>query len=118
MIGLESSPHASPLFSADSDFDDQQRSKDEIDPSLSSYETLLLQLFDRIKDALLIDKAAKESHEKLGLKKKGELLRKENRTYIPDALQLKMDLLHWHHDVPWCAHLRIKNTEQIIKRLF
>ena len=49
MIGLESRPHASPQLSADSD--DKQRSKNEIDPSLSSYETLSLQLFDRIKDA-------------------------------------------------------------------
>ena len=117
-ISSDSLPPISHRFVVDSDSDDQEGSKDESDPSLSSYETLLLQLFDRIKEALLTDKVAKESREKLGLTQKGDLLWKENCIYIPDDLQLKMDLLYWHHDVPWCAHLGIKNTIQLIKRQF
>ena len=59
-----------------------------------------------------------DSSEKLGLEKKLDLVWKEKCVYLPDNLQLKMNLLYWHHDVPWCAHLGIKNTEHLIKRQF
>ena len=118
MVGSDSLPQASHQFEVNSDSDDQKGSEDELDPSLSSYETLLLQLFDRIQKALLTDKVAIGSYEELGLKKKGDLLWKENCIYIPDDMQLRTDLLYWHHDVPWCAHLGIKNTVQLIKKQF
>jgi hypothetical protein len=89
----------------------------ESDPSLSSYESLLIQLFSRIKNGLQIDPSIQDrvSREKLGLTQRGQLWWKDNLLCIPPDEQLKRDILYWHHDVPWCAHMGIQKTLELVK---
>ena len=90
------------------------------DPSLSTFETLLIHLFSRIKEHLPTDVVAQDvkSREKLGLTFSHDLLWKKDKLYIPNNLQLKRDILYWHHDVPWCGHLGIQKTLELVKRQF
>ena len=90
------------------------------DPSLSSYETLLVNLLSRIKTSYMTDSIAQDTvrRERLGLTQSNELLWKNNLLYIPEDIQLKHDIIYWHHDVPWCAHLGIAKTLEMVKRQF
>ena len=90
------------------------------DPSLSSYDVLLIQLLSRVKTGYMTDSIAQDaiSRKKLGLTQHNELLWKGHLLYIPEDIQLKHDILYWHHDVPWCAHLGIAKTLELVKRQF
>ena len=92
----------------------------EIDPSFSSYESLVLQLLSRIQKGLESDPSilCRVSRDKLGLTQRGQLWWKENKLYIPPDVQLRKDILYWHHDVPWCAHMGIHKTLELVKRQF
>ena len=90
------------------------------DQSLSTFETLLIQLFSRVQELLCTDAIAQDVkiRESLGLTFSHNLLWKGDLLYIPDDIQLKRDLLYWHHDVPWCGHLGIQKTLELVKRQF
>jgi hypothetical protein len=92
----------------------------ETDHLLSNYDRLITQLFDRIQDGLLTDPETKTSEQRShwGLTESNGLLWRQHRLYIPDKDSLRSDLLYWHHDVPWCAHLGIAKTVDMVKRQF
>ena len=94
----------------------------EADPSLSSYETLAESLFARIREGTLHDASAltDEQKDKYGLKgsPEGDLLWKGNLLYVPGYMKLRNDILYWHHDVPWCGHLGIQKTLNLVQRQF
>ena len=92
----------------------------EPDPSLTSYEQLLIQLFSRIQKGLQTDQVIQDRvrREELGLTQRGQLWWKGNLLYIPPDEQLRQDVLYWHHDVPWCAHMGIHKTLEMVKRQF
>ena len=64
----------------------------------------------------------KEQRDKLRLIERDGLLwidiKGIRRLYIPDVEQLREDILYWHHDVPWCAHLGVGKTLELVKRQF
>ena len=91
------------------------------DPSLSSYERLISDLLKRMRIACQTDTAtqSQQQRNKLGLTEVRGLLWKLNKLYVPRAnVSLVQDILYWHHDVPWCAHLGIKKTVDMVKRQF
>ena len=90
------------------------------DPSLSTFETLLIHLFSRNQEYLPTDAIAQDikSREKWGLTFSHNLLWKGDKLYIPNNLQLKRDILYWHHDVLWCGHLGIQKTLELVKESF
>ena len=92
----------------------------DLDPSLSNYEVLCEQLFERIKKLLVLDEATNspEKRENMHLHMHNELLWKGNLLYIPVDSDLRNDLLYWHHDVPWCGHLGVEKTVNLIRRAF
>jgi hypothetical protein len=94
----------------------------ESDPSLSAYELLVERLFDRVKAGLLSDTSiqTKEQREKLRLREGvGGLLWRDNLLFIPGVdKELRHDILYWHHDVPWCGHLGVQKTLELVQRQF
>lgn len=92
----------------------------EIDPSLSAYERLFENLVQRIKRAMLTDADVSSAQKRAGLKlvDRHGLLWRGNQLYVPADTQLRLDILYWHHDVPWCAHLGVVKTLELVKRQF
>jgi hypothetical protein len=95
------------------------------DQSFSTYETLLENLFTRVRRGLAYDKDIKSEQQlkSLHLTWRDDLVwheidGKTRRLYVPEHDQLRQDLLYWHHDVPWCAHLGIGKTLELVKRQF
>ena len=90
------------------------------DPSLAKYEVLCSNLFDRIRASLVEDEITQtpEQRLKLGLKEVRGLYYKDNLLYIPRNPGLIADILHWFHDVPWCGHLGIEKTKELVSRQF
>jgi hypothetical protein len=90
------------------------------DPSLSSFELLHEQLYERIRKCLITDQATLTDDQRARLKLRMEfgLLWKDHFLYVPDDIELKYDILYWHHDVPWCGHLGIEKTLELVKRQF
>ena len=94
------------------------------DPPLSSLtanERLVSDLLERVRTACRTDSATRSQQdaEARGLVQDQGLWWRGNKLYIPDRESaLVQDLLYWHHDVPWCAHLGIKKTVQMVKRQF
>ena len=90
------------------------------DPSLSAYERLFVEFFDRVRACMLTDASihTEESRAKLHLTERDGLLWRDNLLYIPDDVALRQDLLYWHHDVPWCAHLGVEKTIKLVQRQF
>ena len=41
-----------------------------------------------------------------------------DRLYIPNANDLRTDILYWHHDVPWAGHCGIERTLDRVQRQF
>ena len=90
-----------------------------IDPSLSSSEYLISDLLARVERSTLKYEVSQEQQEKLGLVKSQELLWHHGRLCIPrQDTTLVQDVLYWHHDVPWCAHLGVQKTLDMTKRQF
>lgn len=87
---------------------------------LSAHERLFDTLFTRIRSALLSDPEVKsdEQRRRLSLTENHGLLWRDNRLYIPDSDGLRQDVLFWHHDVPWMAHLGIKRTLDMVESQF
>jgi hypothetical protein len=46
------------------------------------------------------------------------LLWYHGRIYVPNKDNLRQDILFWHHDVPWMAHLGIDRTLHMVKAQF
>ena len=92
----------------------------ETDPSLSAYELLAEQLFDRIRAGTRADDSIQTESQlqKYQLSGKGDLLWRGNLLYVPNSEELRQDILYWHHDVPWCGHLGIKKTLELVQRQF
>ena len=90
------------------------------DPSLAKFEVLISNLFDRIRDSLVGDEKTQtvEQRLKMGLVEIRGLYYKGNLLYIPHNLSLIADILHWFHDVPWCGHLGIAKTKELVQRQF
>jgi Integrase zinc binding domain len=90
------------------------------DPSLSDYERLFDELFARIRKCLATDIAtqSEEQRTKLRLSERNGLLWRDHLLYVPDDVMLRHDILYWHHDVPWCAHLGIEKTVKLVQRQF
>jgi hypothetical protein len=113
------------------------------DQSLSAYETLFEELFTRVRQGMAYDKDIKSEQQRIaaclvwrdgllwkqvdrnmdgklsGMDTKGRLDENGSRKlYIPQVDQLREDILYWHHDVPWCAHLGVAKTLEMVKRQF
>jgi hypothetical protein len=90
------------------------------DPSLAKFEVLISNLFDRIRDSLVGDEKTQtiEQRSKMGLEEIRGLYYKGNLLYVPPDPSLIADILHWFHDVPWCGHLGIEKTKELVKRQF
>ena len=90
------------------------------DAHLHEYELLYDRLFERIKHQLRYDPAVAtpENRSKLGLQERRGLLWQKHRLYVPSGDNLRNDLLYWYHDVPWCAHLGIRKTVEMVTREF
>ena len=43
---------------------------------------------------------------------------KDHALVIPDHKDLRQSVLYWHHDQPWCAHLGIKRTLDLMQRAY
>lgn len=100
---------------------DPAGSHSELDPSLSDYERLFEDLFTRVRKALVTDPAVSTAYKRAGLKlveRHGLLWRHGKQLYVPLDAQLRQDILYWHHDVPWCAHLGMAKTMELVKRQF
>ena len=41
-----------------------------------------------------------------------------NRLYVPDQGSLRHDILYWHHDVPWMAHLGAQRSISMVQAQF
>jgi RNase H-like domain found in reverse transcriptase/Integrase zinc binding domain len=96
-------------------------SAQEIDPSLSAYELLAEQLFDRIRAGTRADDSVQTESQlqKFQLSVgKGDLLWRGNLLYVPSDKELRQDILYWHHDVPWCGHLGIQKSIELVQRQF
>ena len=88
---------------------------------LASHELLFDTLFTRLRSAIKSDPAVEtdEQREKLSLTELYDLLwHDQRRLYIPDKDNLRQDILYWHHDVPWAAHLGISKTLHLLKHQF
>ena len=93
----------------------------ESDPSLYAYEMLAEQLFDRIRVGNRTDESVQSESQlqKYQLSTgKGDLLWRGNLLYVPNQEELRQDILYWHHDVPWCGHLGIQKTLDLVQRQF
>ena len=92
----------------------------ESDPSLSAYESLAEQLFNRIREGIRVDGSVRTNEQltKYGLVESKGLLWKQNLLYVPKYRGLRDDILYWHHDVPWCGHLGIHKTVNLVQRQF
>ena len=90
------------------------------DQSSHEYDRLFERLFTRIQSGLLVDAATKTSELKLklGLKEEHGLLWRGPLLYVPADQDLREDVLYWHHDVPWCAHLGIEKTVKLVQQQF
>ena len=91
------------------------------DPSLSTYEHLISDLFERVRVACRSDPATRtlQDAQSQGQTSTRGLWWKGNRLYIPaNNGALVEDLLYWHHDVPWCAHRGVNKTVELVKRQF
>ena len=88
--------------------------------ALHKYDMVFGELFERIRTGLQYDSttATEEQGLKLSLKTENDLLWKDNKLYIPDYNRIREDILYWHHDVPWAAHLGIEKTLELVKRQF
>jgi RNase H-like domain found in reverse transcriptase/Reverse transcriptase (RNA-dependent DNA polymerase)/Integrase zinc binding domain/gag-polyprotein putative aspartyl protease len=98
------------------------------DQSLSAYETLFEDLFTRIRKGLACDLDVLSEQSRVAIARDASLTWRDGlvwktmngckKLYIPDADRLRDDILYWHHDVPWCAHLGIGKTLELVKRQF
>ncbi len=88
--------------------------------SLASYELLYEQLFERIRQRLSTDAGMQTVQQKLDLEltEARGLLWKGNLLYVPEDVSLRNDILHWHHDVPWCGHMGLEKTLELVGRQF
>jgi hypothetical protein len=66
------------------------------------YDTLF---FTRIRNALISDPVTSTDKQRHNLS-----LSNSNRLYIPKVDHLRTDVLYWHHNVPWAAHVGIEGT--------
>ena len=48
----------------------------------------------------------------------GLLWHSDTRLYVPNRDNLRLDVLYWHHDVPWMAHVGIKRTVRMTTQQF
>jgi predicted aspartyl protease len=87
---------------------------------LNRAECLFDDLFDRVRKALVSDLTTQTEEKRNALRVtfRDDLLWLDHRLYIPDDTELKYDILYWHHDVPWCAHLGIEKTLALVERSF
>lgn len=99
---------------------DGGEANDGVDPSLSQYERIFDELFDRIRKSLLSDAATQSEQQRtsLHLTERDQLYWRDHLLYIPDDTDLIHDILYWHHDVPWCAHLGIEKTLDLVRQQF
>ncbi len=95
------------------------------DQSLSSCETLFSDLFSRVRSGLESDVATQtpEQRTRLKLRESHGLLwhtsdKSRSLLYIPNSTDLRADILYWHHDVPWCAHLGVEKTVAMVQNSF
>lgn len=93
------------------------------DHSLSTYERLCIELFDRVRAGLATDPDTRTEQQRTKMRvirTASNLLWKDNRLYVPNAENglLRQDILWWHHDVPWAAHLGIEKTVALVTRQF
>ena len=90
------------------------------DPPCSDYDRLYIDLVDRVREATLSDPETNspDSRKHWGLQEIDGLLWRGSRLYIPQSGSLRSDLLYWHHDVPWCAHLGAAKTVRAVKTQF
>ena len=88
---------------------------------LSSHEALYDTLFSRIRAALVSDPETEtdEQRQRMSLREEhGLLWHSDTRLYVPNRDQLRLDVLYWHHDVPWKAHMGIKRTVRMTTQQF
>jgi hypothetical protein len=87
---------------------------------LSEHEKLYDTLFTRLRKALLTDFDTKSDSDRqqYDLREEFGLLWRGDRLYIPKVDNLRQDVLHWHHDVPWMCHLGIENTLEMVAHQF
>ena len=90
----------------------------ETDLSLAKYEVLCEELFERIRNALVVDESSNtpKKRNQMHLHEHHDLLWKGNLLYFPNNAELRQDLLYWHHDVPWCGRLGVEKTVSLIRR--
>ena len=88
--------------------------------SFHEYDRLFIDLFTRIKSSLVTDAATRtsEQREQLKLKEVHGLYFRDRLLYVPEDVNLREDILYWHHDVPWCAHLGVEKTVKMVKLQF
>ncbi len=108
------------LSGPESSSGDQSPSCDVSPEELNSQERLYEQLFDRIRDGLLIDPVAVSVPERVkhGLVESHGLLWKDHCMYVPNTDTLRQDLIWWHHDVPWAAHMGVRRAVEAIRHQF
>ena len=90
------------------------------DPPASSYDRLYLDLLDRVRTAVMSDATTNTEVKRSALQLRIDdgLLWHGSQLYIPHHKNLRTDLLYWHHDVPWAAHLGVAKTVELVKRQF
>ena len=88
--------------------------------SLSAHEVLYDTLFTRVRKAISTDEAVQtdEQRRRLGLVECNGLLWRDNKLYVPDKDSLRQDVLYWHHDVPWMAHLGAQKSIEMASAQF
>ena len=94
---------------------------DSKDNAFHKYDCLFDELYTRIRNDLQYDSqsSTKDKRIQLMLTEENDLLWKGHRVYIPKGIDnLREDLIYWHHDVPWCAHLGIEKTINLVKHQF
>jgi hypothetical protein len=75
---------------------------------LAAHERLFDNLFTRLRNAIITDEAVRTDAQRRRLslvELDGLLWHEGHRLYVPDKDNLRQDILFWHHDVPWMAHL-------------
>ena len=113
-----SASQAPPAADLDTDLDEDLLRQAE---RLNEHEKLFDTLFERIRKALLTDPEvhADEQRKQLKLHELHDLLwHEDGRLYVPSTDNLRSDVLYWHHDVPWAAHMGIRRTMQLTTRQF
>ncbi len=89
--------------------------------NLAAHEKLYDDLFTRLRSVLMHDRETSTDAQRAHLRlqeRDGLLWRDNHRLYVPVGDQLRSDILWWHHDVPWAAHLGIQKTMSLLKRQF